>query len=185
MILIQFLWIALRLLPHWWVGWVCLCWCISGLAPSWGMLQPYWAPRHNREYFVHGFFCSSSHSLCLKSCRLPEKCHGMQHCPGVFKLYACRGILGPRGFVTNVDDCSTMTLPTLEQISFTGCYAALAGLIIRSKVPGLKLDHISALLQPVLKLKCRKTVSTDKWKFSVIWTPQKNYLFRNLLIFLV
>lgn len=75
---------------------------------------------------------------------------------------ACRGILGPRGFVTNVDDCSTMTLPTLEQISFTGYYAALAGLIIPSKVPGLKLDHISALLQPVLQLKCRKTVSIDK-----------------------
>lgn len=74
----------------------------------------------------------------------------MQCCPGVSSCAACRGILGLKVFVANVDDCSVMTLPTLEQISFTGCCAALAGLIVQSKVPGLKLDKISALLQPKL-----------------------------------
>lgn len=95
---------------------------------------------------------------------------------------ACRGILGPKVFVTNVGDCSMVTLPTLEQIGITGPCAALAGLIMWSKVPGLKLDKSLLHFSQCCNWSAEKWSQLINYNF-LLSEHHKTIRFRNLTAF--
>lgn len=134
MIFIQSLWITLRLLPLWWICWNWPVLMRFRVPPGGYLLQRQLAAAHwaLRQWRI---FCAwvvlwGSHYLHWKVACFLRNVIGCNAVMVFSNCAACRDILEPRIFVTNVNDCLVMTLPTLEQISFTGCCAALAGLII-------------------------------------------------------